>query len=179
MDTAPTPSALVAPGSPPLDTDSLLTSARELERAAEGSPMPAFLRGKNLGLICESADSEEACLFRSASTGLGARMSHIRLSDSQLDSMDDETLRHTARFLGRLYDGIECQGLDPLLVSRLQFDAGVPVLDGLASSLHATAPLAQRLQGAGSPESKRLLIAQAALLVALLHRNPCARARPA
>ena len=73
----------------------------------------------------------------------------------------------TARVLGRLYDGIECQGLAPELVRQLGRDAGVPVFDGLAAAHHPTAHLAQRLAGTGSLAKKRQLIVQAVLLSTL------------
>lgn len=171
MLTAPTPSVLAHSWPSPLDSDSLLASARDLQRAG-GAPTAALLRGRHLGLVCEPEDSEEARLFLRAANGLGGRVTHIRPSALQLDASGDEALKHTARILGRLYDGIECQGLEPSLVSRLGRDAGVLVFDGLASPRHAIARLAQRLDGAEPLESKRLLIVQAALLLAFLNRNP-------
>lgn len=134
--------------------------------------MPPFLRGRNLGLVCEAEDSEESRLFERAATALGARVTHIGASISELGTAGDDSLRNTARVLGRLYDGIECQGLAPALVQQLGRTAGVPVFDGLASPGHATAALADRLAGAASTQAKRLLILQGALLIALLNHFP-------
>ena len=172
MPSAPTSSVPATPWPSPLDSDALLASARELQRAGDGAPKAHLLRDRHLGLVCELDDGEEAKLFRRAATALGARVTHIRPSVSQLDTAGEDALKHTARILGRLYDGIECQGLDPSLVSRLARDAGVPVFDGLASSRNASAPLARLLDGADSSETKRLLILQAVLLFALLNRTP-------
>jgi ornithine carbamoyltransferase len=156
----------------PMPSVSILASARKLQRAGEGAPMATLLGGRHLALLCEREDDEEARLFSHAATLLGARVTQVRPSLSQLDTAGDGALTKTARMLGRLYDGIECQGLDPCSVRRLARDAGVPVFDGLASPRHATAPLVQLLGGAGSVEEKRCLIVQAVLLDCLLNRNP-------
>jgi ornithine carbamoyltransferase len=144
--------------------DAVLASARLLQRAEEGPDSSGLpLRGKNLGLICASQEDADALLFRSAAAALGASVSHIPANPGPAGS----ALLGTARVLGRLYDGIECQGLTPALVRQLGRDAGVPVFDGLATADHPTARLAPRLAGAGSPEKKRELILKAVLLFAL------------
>lgn len=155
----------------PVPSVSILASARRLQRADEGATMASLLRGRHLALLCERDDDEDARLFSRAATSLGARVTQVRPSLSQLDTAGDEALTTTARILGRLYDGIECHGLKPGSVRRLARAAGVPVFDGLASSRHATAPLAQLLDGAESVEGKRLLIVQAVLLDCLLNRT--------
>jgi ornithine carbamoyltransferase len=172
MHTASKPTVLADPRTSRLDAETLLASARDLQRAGESAAMAALLRGRNLGLVCEKDDSEQAHLFRHAAAALGARVTHIRPSVSELDGAGEEGLRLTARILGRLYDALECQGLSPALVRRLERDAGVPVFDALASPGHPTAPLADMLAGVESIETKRLLIIEAALLFSLLNRNP-------
>jgi ornithine carbamoyltransferase len=148
--------------------DAVLANARMLQGAEWGSePARLLLRGKNLGLVCEAADSADALLFRNAASALGAGVSHIRIDASAPESPEGAGLLETARVLGRLYDGIECQGLAPALVRQLGHDAGVPVFDGLASIHHPTALLAQQLDGPGTAEQKRQLIVQATLLFAL------------
>ena len=134
--------------------------------------MPPFLRGMNLGLLCEKEDSEESRLFERAATALGARVTRIAPNISELGAAGDDSLRKTARVLGRLYDGLECQGLAPALVQRLRRAADIPVSDGLASGSHTTGALADRLEGAASKQDKRLLILQAALVFALLNYFP-------
>ena len=76
-------------------------------------------------------------------------------------------LQHTARMLGRLYDGIECQGIAPELVELVGREAGVPVYDGLASDRHPTARLAALLGGTESPGTLRQLVLQTVLLSTL------------
>ena len=124
----------------PGDSDILLGNARLLQSAAEPRETKTLLRGKKLALLCESEDGADAILFRAAASELGAHVSHIRPHLSDLRQPDD--LQHTARMLGRLYDGIECQGLAQGLVEMIGREAGVPVYDGLASERHPTARLA-------------------------------------
>jgi len=149
--------------------DALLATARLLQRddgqGAQSSRL--LLRGKNLGLVCESEGDADALLFRTAASALGASVSHIRPDPASGDPAAGTGLLDSARVLGRLYDGIECQGLAPTLVQRLGREAGVPVFDGLAGANHPTAKLVQRLTGPDSPEKKRQLILQAVLLYSL------------
>jgi ornithine carbamoyltransferase len=147
--------------------EGLLASARLLQRAERGAETGGLLRGKNLGLVCDSQEDADAILFREAAAGLGASVSHIRPDLAPRGGAAGTGLLRTARLLGRLYDGIECQGLAPAWVRQLGRDAGVPVFDGLASPTHPTARLAQGLAGADSPTRKRQLIVQAVLLLAL------------
>jgi ornithine carbamoyltransferase len=150
------------------EVDAFLASARQLRRAEQGSAGAChLLRGKNLGLVCDSEEHPAALLFRSAASALGANVSHIRAHPDEPDAPAGAGLLETARVLGRLYDGIECQGLAPELVRQLGRDAGVPVFDWLAGPNHPTAQLAQRLAGSGSLAKKRQLILQAVLLFAL------------
>jgi ornithine carbamoyltransferase len=166
--------------SPSFEMDMLLASARRLQRADANATVRALLHGKILGLVCEAAEGVDARLFQDAATGLGARVTHILPGVSELGTADDDTLANTARVLGRLYDGIECQGLAPALVERLRRAAGVPVFDGLATALHPTAGVADLLSTTEPLETRRRLVVQAALLSSLLALDPThslARAR--
>lgn len=145
------------------DSDVLLGNARLLQRAAE--PRQTLLRGKKLALLCESEEGADAALFRAAAAELGAHVSHVRPRLSDLRQADD--LQHTARMLGRLYDGIECQGLDHDLVELVGREAGVPVYDGLASERHPTARLAALLDVREAPGKLRQLVLQTVLLSTL------------
>jgi len=148
--------------------DTLLATARLLQRAGNGAASSALLlRGKNLGLVCDSDDDVDAVLFCKAASALGATVSHLRPDRAGANAAAGTGLLETARVLGRLYDGIECQGLTSTLVQQLGRDTGVPVFDRLAGANHPTAKLAQRLGGVESPEQKRELILQAALLLTL------------
>jgi ornithine carbamoyltransferase len=153
------------PPSPPGMAEVLLASARLLQRAEPGSDMEGLLRGKNLGLVCESDVDADAALFREAAEALGASVSHIR--PELAPGVTGGGLLRTARLLGRLYDAIECQGLAPALVVQLGREAGVPVFDGIATPAHAIAQLAHELDGSEPLEKKRRLLVQAMLLLEL------------
>ena len=84
------------------------------------------LRGKNLGLLRESGECEAAQRSRRAAATLGAHVAHIRPDLSPAGS--DVDVMETGRMLGRLYDGIECVGLDPDVARRLGAAANVPCM---------------------------------------------------
>jgi ornithine carbamoyltransferase len=146
------------------DADLLLTCARTLQRSGDAGQKQS-LRGKNLGLLCESDDSEEALRFRRAATDLGARVAHIR-PELSLSSSDSDIVK-TGRMLGRLYDGIECIGVDAAIVKRLGAAANVPVYDGIASRNHPTAKLAGQLGPAHAFDESHRFMVQAVLLSTL------------
>lgn len=145
--------------------DAVLTLARRLQLAALAGRSEPLLRGKNLGLLSEHEDSQDARLFHRAATELGAQVAQLRARLSAQTPATD--LQHTARLLGRLYDAVECQGLPAALVSQVGAAAGVPVYDGVATAAHPTAPLSERLGGGGSPADHRRFVLQAVLLGAL------------
>lgn len=148
------------------DSAVLLGNARLLQNAAEPRRTKTLLRGKKLALLCECEEDADAMLFRSAASDLGAHVSHVRPRLSDLSRPDD--LQHTARMLGRLYDGIECQGLAPAVVEVVSREAGVPVYDGVASPRHPTARLAAMLgDGDADPGKLRELVVQTVLLSTL------------
>lgn len=146
----------------PRDVTAVLASARTLQRAAGAGKVQPLLRGKNLGLLCQTDDGGDAALFRRAAAELGAHVAHIRPSLSELSTPQE--VQHTARVLGRLYDAVECQGMAPALVQQVGNDAGVPVYDGIASQDHPTALLAELLGGHTSPADNRCFVLQAVLL---------------
>jgi ornithine carbamoyltransferase len=91
---------------------------------------PRPLEGKILALISGSEETAEARAFRAAATALGARVAWMRPSLG-LESSEEQVLA-MGRVLGRLYDAIECQGLDEGLAERIRAAAGIPVFDRLA-----------------------------------------------
>jgi ornithine carbamoyltransferase len=149
----------------PGDSALLLGNARLLQGAADPGRTKTLLRGKKLALLCDADDGADAVLFHSAAAELGAHVSHIRPGFSELSGPGD--FQHAARMLGRLYDGIECQGIAPALVAVIGREAGVPVYDGLASERHPTAHLAGMLGAEESPARLRQLILQTVLLTTL------------
>ena len=149
----------------PQEMGALLAQARALQSASRAGTSPRTLRGKNLGLLCDTADDAGAALFQRAASALGAHVAHLRPSLSA--SSTPQEVQHTARVLGRLYDAVDCVGMEPDLVRRISADAGVPVFDGIASSSHPTARLADRLDAGTALEDNRCLVIQAVLLSAL------------
>lgn len=146
----------------PLEVTGLLSRARLLRHAAlEGRPAP-LLRGKNFGVLCEAQDSDDLALFRRAAEELGAHVATVRPRLSAASSAQEA--RHTARMLGRLYDAVECQGIDPALVRQIAQHAGIPVYQGAATASHPTARLAELLGDTASAADNRRFVLQAWLL---------------
>jgi len=146
----------------PLDAPALLAQAHMLQAGAQRVELGSLLRGKRLGLMCQSDQDAQAALFRAAATELGAHVSHIQ---PHLDERSDaRQIEETARLLGQLYDAVECQGMAEALVQRLARAASVPIYPGLASDRHPCAELAPQLGGAEAMADKRRWLVQAALL---------------
>lgn len=142
---------------------SLLDQARVLRRAAAEGHVQPLLRGKHLCLLCEDDTRPAARLFRQAATELGAKVTHIGMSvDAQSQPQDVE---HTARVLGRLYDAVECQGLEGQLVQQMARVAGIAVYDALAAKDPRTERIAALLadDGGASDDTRRFAL-QALLL---------------
>ena len=120
----------VAPPRPPQrpmplpagDERALLDQAQALRRAAAVGRLQPLLRGKNLGLLCRDDGTPSGLLFRDAAAALGAHVAHIE--SSRLERSSPQELEHGARMLGRLYDAVECQGLDAGLVRQLSALSG-------------------------------------------------------
>lgn len=154
-----------SPAGIPLSPDDLtrvLAGARTLQDSAGAGQTCDALRGKRIGMLCETNDAPDAILFRGAAVELGAHVAHLRPSLSALSTPQE--VQDTARMLGRLYDAVECQGMSPALVRQMGIDAGVPVYDGLASALHSTARLVEQLEGNAASADKRRIVLQAMLL---------------
>ena len=155
-----------AAASPPSQQElqAVLTRAEQLR--GRSSQMTSALPGKSLGLLCTEPDSEDARLFLQAARGLGA---YVALVPSQVGApqFGAVQLARMGRLLGRLYDAVECQGMDLGAVRELGAAANVPVYAGLASPRHPIAGLADRLDSAAPLLDRRRWLIQAALLVTL------------
>ena len=154
---APSPASL-SPG----DERTLLDQARSLQRAAAAGRVQALLRGKNLGLLCADDTQSQALLFRRAASELGAHVAHIGMSLSERSTPQE--VAHTARMLGRLYDAVECQGLDSALVQQMADMAGIAVYDGLACNEGLISRLAGQLGNEAAAGDMRRFVLQALLL---------------
>ena len=118
----------------------LLALAMELKRgrsAGMGSPR---LEGKNIVLIFEKTSTRTRCAFETAAYHQGAHVTYLDPTGSQLGSK--ESIKDTARVLGRMYDGIEYRGFAQERVETLARHAGVPVWNGLTDEFHPTQVLA-------------------------------------
>ena len=148
----------------PASSNALLARASGLKLAALAGSDARPLLGKHLALVCEQ-EGPDAELFRQAGIGLGARVTTLRptLGDA---SSHAEVVR-TSRLLGRLYDAVECQGIEPRLVRQIRTAADIPIFEGVASSGHSSAHLDAQLGGTDL-KANRLFIVQAMLLEAIL-----------
>src|ERR1700739_4647748 len=100
----------------------------------------ARLVGRNIALIFEKASTRTRSAFEVAAHDEGAHVSYIGPDESQLGYK--ESMKDTARVLGRMYDGIEYRGFSQESVETLGAHAGVPVWKGLTDAWHPTQMLA-------------------------------------
>ena len=122
----------------------LLDLAAELKaEKAEGRERPR-LSGKNIALIFEKTSTRTRCAFEVASFDQGGRATYLGPnSGSQIGHK--ESIKDTARVLGRMYDGIQYRGFGQEIVEELDAFAGVPVWNGLTDEFHPTQVLADLL----------------------------------
>jgi ornithine carbamoyltransferase len=118
----------------------LLDLSRDLKRAKyAGVEMPR-LTGKNIALIFEKTSTRTRCAFEVAAHDQGAHVTYIDPTGSQIGHK--ESMKDTARVLGRMYDAIEYRGFGQEIVEELARYAGVPVYNGLTDEFHPTQMLA-------------------------------------
>jgi ornithine carbamoyltransferase len=121
----------------------LLDLSMDLKKAKYAGIEQQRLRGKNVGLIFEKASTRTRCAFEVAAYDQGAHVTYLGPSGSQMGTK--ETMKDTARVLGRMYDGIEYRGFGQEIVEELARYAGVPVWNGLTTEYHPTQVLADLL----------------------------------
>ena len=121
----------------------LLKLSTDLKAAKYGGYEQPRLKGKNIALIFEKTSTRTRCAFEVAAYDQGAHVTYLGPSGSQIGHK--ETMKDTARVLGRMYDGIEYRGFGQELVEILAQYAGVPVWNGLTDELHPTQLLADFL----------------------------------
>jgi ornithine carbamoyltransferase len=98
------------------------------------------LRGKNIALIFEKTSTRTRCAFEVAAHDQGAHVTYLGPTGSQIGNK--ESMKDTARVLGRMYDGVEYRGFGQQIVEELAAYAGVPVWNGLTDEFHPTQILA-------------------------------------
>lgn len=121
----------------------LLDLSRDLKRAKYAGNEVQHLKGKNICLIFEKASTRTMCAFEVAAMDQGAGYTYLGPSGSHIGNK--ETMKDTARVLGRMYDAIEYRGAGQEIVQELSDYAGVPVFNGLTDEFHPTQMLADLL----------------------------------
>lgn len=127
----------------PREIKYLLDLARDLKRAKYAGTEQPRLKGKNIALIFEKTSTRTRCSFEIAAYDQGANVTYIDPTSSQIGHK--ESMKDTARVLGRLYDAIEYRGYKQETVEELAKFSGVPVFNGLTDEFHPTQMLADVL----------------------------------
>ncbi|MGW1983634.1 ornithine carbamoyltransferase [Streptomyces collinus] len=121
----------------------LVELAAELKAAKKAGTETQYLRGRNIALIFEKTSTRTRCAFEVAAADQGAHTTYLDPSGSQIGHK--ESVRDTARVLGRMFDAIEYRGDSQAGVEELAAHAGVPVYNGLTDDWHPTQMLADVL----------------------------------
>ena len=117
-----------------------LNLSLDLKKAKYAGTEKPRLTGKNIALIFEKDSTRTRCAFETAAFDQGANVTYLGPAGSQIGKK--ETMKDTARVLGRMYDGIEYRGFGQAVVEELAKYAGVPVWNGLTNEYHPTQVLA-------------------------------------
>ncbi len=121
----------------------LLDLSRDLKRAKYTGTEQQHLKRKNIALIFEKTSTRTRCAFEVAAYDQGASVTYIDPSSSQIGHK--ESMKDTARVLGRMFDAIEYRGYGQEIVEELAQFAGVPVFNGLTAEFHPTQMIADVL----------------------------------
>ena len=127
----------------PKELNFLLDLARDLKRAKYTGTEQPTLTGKNIALIFEKTSTRTRCAFEVGAKDQGAHVTYLGPTGSQIGVK--ESMKDTARVLGRMFDGIEYRGFKQETVEELAKYAGVPVWNGLTNESHPTQILADFL----------------------------------
>jgi ornithine carbamoyltransferase len=118
------------------DLTYILDLARDLKRAKYAGTEIQLLRGKNIALIFEKASTRTRCAFEVAAYDQGANVTYLDPTGAHMGRK--ESVKDTARVLGRMYDAIEYRGFSQDIVEELAEYSGVPVFNGLTDEFHPT-----------------------------------------
>jgi ornithine carbamoyltransferase len=121
----------------------LLKLAAELKAAKQAGLEQQRLKGKNIALIFEKPSTRTRIGFEVAAYDQGAHVTYLGPSGTQIG--EKESMKDTARVLGRIYDAIEYRGFGQAVVEELARYAGIPVYNGLTDEFHPTQVLADFL----------------------------------
>ena len=122
---------------------SFIDLAKQLKQQKKEGISHRKLTGKNIALIFEKTSTRTRCSFETAAHDLGMQVTYLDPSASQIGKK--ESIKDTARVLGRMFDGIEYRGFGQDIVEELAKYAGVPVWNGLTNEFHPTQMLADML----------------------------------
>ncbi|OKZ83238.1 MAG: ornithine carbamoyltransferase [Clostridium sp. 44_14] len=117
-------------------------SAELKDKKKKGIPVNNYV-GKNIALIFEKTSTRTRCSFEVAAHDMGMGVTYLDPQGSQIGKK--ESIKDTARVLGRMFDGIEYRGFEQSIVEELAKYAGVPVWNGLTNEYHPTQMLADLL----------------------------------
>ena len=121
----------------------LLDLSASLKAAKYAGTEQPRLAGRNIALIFEKTSTRTRCAFEVAAFDQGAHVSYLGPGGTQIGHK--ESMKDTARVLGRMYDGIEYRGYGQKIIEELAMYAGVPVWNGLTNEFHPTQVLADLL----------------------------------
>lgn len=127
----------------PEEIQYLLDLSAELKAAKKSGREQQKLKGKNIALIFEKTSTRTRCAFEVAAYDQGAQVTYLEPGGSQIGHK--ESIKDTARVLGRMYDAIEYRGYSQQIIEELAKYAGVPVFNGLTDEFHPTQILADML----------------------------------
>lgn len=127
----------------PQEIKFMLNLSADLKKAKYAGTEQQKLKGKNIALIFEKASTRTRCAFETAAYDQGAHVTYLGPTGSQIGNK--ESMKDTARVLGRMYDGIEYRGFGQERVEALGKYSGVPVWNGLTNEFHPTQILADFL----------------------------------
>ncbi len=120
-----------------------LSLAKKLKAEKKAGIVKERLKGKNIALIFEKTSTRTRCSFEVAAHDLGMGSTYLDPSSSQFGKK--ESVKDSARVLGRIFDGIEYRGFEQTIVEEMAEHAGVPVWNGLTNEYHPTQMLADFL----------------------------------
>ncbi|CAL9568930.1 Ornithine carbamoyltransferase [Streptomyces sp. enrichment culture] len=121
----------------------LVELAAELKAAKKAGAEQPRLKGRNIALVFEKTSTRTRCAFEVAAADQGANTTYLDPASSQIGHK--ESVKDTARVLGRMFDGIQYRGDSQAAVEALAAHAGVPVYNGLTDDWHPTQMLADVL----------------------------------
>lgn len=127
----------------PTQLKELLTLSAQLKKYKKKGNEIQYLIGKNIALIFEKDSTRTRCSFEVAAYDQGAHVTYLSPGGSQIGHK--ESIKDTARVLGRIYDGIQYRGYAQDVIETLAHYAGVPVWNGLTDEFHPTQLLADLL----------------------------------